>query len=147
LDDIESTITLMEDKLKILLVEDLDSDADLLIRHLKKKNISFCHLRVWLRDDYVKALNEFDPDLIISDNSLPQFDGMEAFRILKNENKNIPFILITGTVSEKLLTEFMKEGIDDCILKENLLRLSSAIENVINRKKIEKLYKGINVNK
>ena len=135
----------MEDSLKILLVEDSDTDADLLIRYLKKELIKFIHFRVWLKDDFEKALDEFNPDLIISDHSLPQFHGMEAFQILKNKKKNIPFILITGTVSEKLLTEYMKEGIDDYILKDNLLRLPSAIQNVVNKKKIENLHSKLSL--
>ena len=130
----------MNDRLKILLVEDLDSDAEILIRFLKREEISFVHHRVWKRGDYIEALDVFMPDLIISDHSLPGFSGMEAFHILKEMNKNIPFILTTGTVSEKLLTQYMKEGLDDYILKENLLRLPSAIENVLNKKKIENLH-------
>ena len=133
----------MEQLLKILLVEDLDSDEELLIRFLKKEKISFTHNRVWLREEYLKALNEYEPDLVISDHSLPLFSGMEAFHILKETKKNIPFILTTGTVSEKILTHYMKEGLDDYILKENLLRLPSAIENVINRKKVEKLHREL----
>ncbi len=126
--------------LKIVLVEDSDSDADLLIRFLKEEKIDFSYVRVWEINGFIKALSEFAPDLIISDHTLPQFNGMEAFRIMKNENKNIPFVLVTGTVSEKLLTQYMKEGISDYILKDNLLRLPSAIENVVNKKQIEKLY-------
>ncbi len=129
----------MENSLKILIVEDLDADADLLVRYLKNENIRFSFERVWLKEDYIKALKDFRPDLIISDHSLPAFNGIDAFHILKKENKDIPFILTTGTISEKLLTEYMKEGIDDYILKENLLRLPSSIENVINKKKIETL--------
>jgi len=131
---------MMVNTLKILLVEDSESDADLLIRDLEKAKIDFTYLRVWFKEDFIKGINEFNPDLIIADHSLPQFNGMEAFRLLKSENKNIPFILVTGTLSEKLLTEYAKEGIDDYLLKDNLLRLPSAIENVINKKRIEKLY-------
>jgi serine phosphatase RsbU (regulator of sigma subunit) len=133
----------MEQPLKILLVEDLDSDAELLVRFLKKENISFTYKRVWLREDYLKILDEYEPELIISDHSLPLFSGMEAFHLLKKTKKNIPFILITGTVSEKLLTSYMKEGLDDYILKENLLRLPSAIQNVVNKKKVEKLHREL----
>jgi serine phosphatase RsbU (regulator of sigma subunit) len=64
---------------------------------------------------------------------------MEAFRIVKNQNVSIPFILVTGTLTEKVLIEYSKEGVDDYILKSNLLRLPSAIEHVISKKKIEKL--------
>lgn len=130
----------MSNKLRILIVEDLDTDAEILIHFLKRENIDFVYERVWHEDDYIKALHAFEPDLIISDHSIPGFGGMEAFRILKGTKKNVPFILITGTVSEILLTRYMKEGLDDYILKENLLRLPSAIENVLNKKKIENLH-------
>lgn len=129
--------------LKILLVEDSQTDADLLIRFLKKETFDFTCLRVWDKNAFTQALEQTDYDLIISDQSLPQFSGMEAFRIVKNGNKNIPFILITGSVSEKLLIEFTKEGIDDYILKENLLRLPSAINHILSKKKIEQLHKKL----
>lgn len=133
----------MEGKLKILLLEDSETDADLLIRFLRKECIDFSHSRVWNREGFVSEMATKDYDLIIADHTLPQFSGMEAFRIAKIGNQNIPFILVTGTVSEKVLTEYTKEGIDDYILKENLLRLPSAIENVINKRKIEHLHKKL----
>ena len=86
----------MENVLNILLVEDEETDADLLIRFLKKE-INLSYLRVWDRDIFIKALEENEYDLIIADQVLPQFSGIEAFRISKD--KNIPFILITGSVS------------------------------------------------
>lgn len=132
----------MENLLNILLVEDEETDADLLIRFLKKE-INLSYLRVWDRDIFIKALEENEYDLIIADQVLPQFSGIEAFRISKT--KNIPFILITGSVSEALLTEYAKEGIDDYLLKNNLLRLPSAIKNVISKKKIEQLYQKLKI--
>lgn len=135
----------MKDVLKILLVEDNETDADLLIRYLKKENIDFSHSRVWDKDAFIIALKENRYDLIIADQVLPQFSGMEAFRIAKNENKDIPFILITGSVSEKLLTEYTKEGVDDYILKENLLRLPAAIKNVVSKKRIKQLHHKLEV--
>ncbi|OFY87641.1 MAG: hypothetical protein A3F72_13385 [Bacteroidetes bacterium RIFCSPLOWO2_12_FULL_35_15] len=133
----------MNNSLKILIVEDSETDADLLIRFLKKENINFSHSRVWNKDAFINALNENNYDLIIADHTLPQFSGMEAFHIAKN--KNIPFILITGSVSEKILTEYAKEGVDDYILKENLLRLPSAIVNVVSKKKIEQLHEKLEI--
>jgi serine phosphatase RsbU (regulator of sigma subunit) len=129
----------MDPKLKILLVEDSESDADLLIRFLKKQNIDFSYLRVWNKDMFINEIKINNYDLIIADHTLPQFSGMEAYRLSKSTNRNTPFILVTGTVSEKMLTEYAKEGIDDYLLKENLLRLPSAIEKVISKKKIEEL--------
>lgn len=135
----------MEKELRILFVEDSETDADLLIRFLKRENVNFSYSRVWSKSDFIIELKKNIFDIIIADHSLPQFSGMEAYRIAKNENKNIPFILVTGTVTEHILTEYAKEGIDDYILKENLLRLPSAIENVISKKKIEQLNRELEI--
>ena len=135
----------MKDILHILILEDSESDADLLIRFLKKENIIFNHTRVWDKNTFIEALHESNYDLIIADHSLPNFSGMEAYRIVKKSHNAIPFILVTGTVTENILTEYAKEGIDDYILKNNLLRLPSAIERVINKKKIELLSKKLEV--
>ena len=127
------------------MVEDSEADADLLVRFLTKEKIDFSHFRVWTKDAFVNALNYNEYDIIISDQSLPQFSGMEAFRITKQLNSTIPFILVTGTVSETLLTEFIKEGIDDYIFKENLLRLPTSIRHSISTKKIEHLHKKLEI--
>jgi sigma-B regulation protein RsbU (phosphoserine phosphatase) len=141
----ESGISFGSEKpFKVLLVEDMASDADLIIRFLKRENVPFTFLRVWDREAYVTGLDEFDPDIIISDCILPQFNGMEAFHILKEQNRTIPFVLMSGSISEKLLTQYMKEGIDEYILKDNLLRLPSAIEKVMNKNKIDKLNLDLN---
>jgi len=129
----------MGEILKILLLEDSDSDADLLIRFLRKHEINLSFTRISTKADFINALNNNNYDIIIADHSLPQFTGMEAFRIIKSENRKIPFILVTGTLNENTLTEYAKEGIDDYIMKDNLLRLPSAIEHVISKKKIENL--------
>ena len=130
----------MEDKLRILLVEDSATDADLLVTHLKREQVNFEHKRVWTKEDFVKTLYSFMPDVVIADHNLPGFNGMEIFELLKKDKINVPFILVTGSVSEKLLIEYAKEGIDDYILKGNLLRLPSAIESVVNKKKIVRLH-------
>ena len=82
----------MKITLNILLVEDSASDAILLIRFLKKEALDFSHSRVWTKDAFIQAIKENDYDLIISDHTLPSFNGIEAFRIVKKENKKIPFI-------------------------------------------------------
>jgi len=133
----------MSDQLNILFVEDSDSDADLLVRFLKKEGIEFISTRVWAKDAFINALQNNNFDLIIADHSLPQFSGMEAFHIAKDAHYLIPFILVTGTVTETILTEYAKEGIGDYILKDNLLRLPSAIEHVLSKKKIEELLKKL----
>ena len=128
----------MAGKLKILFVEDVLSDAELMWHEIEKSKISFSKIVVDKRADYLEYLNDFEPDLIISDYSLPQFDGMRAL-LLRNELAPlVPFILVTGSINEEIAVECMKAGADDYILKDNLSRLGPAIYNSISKKKLLK---------
>ena len=128
----------MAGKLKILFVEDVLSDAELMWHEIEKSKISFSKIVVDKRADYLEYLNDFEPDLIISDYSLPQFDGMTAL-LLRNELAPlVPFILVTGSINEEIAVECMKAGADDYILKDNLSRLGPAIYNSISKKKLLK---------
>lgn len=126
----------MNSQLRILLLEDTVSDAELIKRVLQKSDISFDSYRVDSKDTYIKALNDFSPDLVLSDHSLPQFDSISAFKILKEKSPHIPFILVTGSVSEEFAVECMKAGVEDYILKSSLVRLPAAINNVLSKNKI-----------
>lgn len=128
----------MEEKLKILFIEDVQSDVELVWHELEENNISFSKLLVDNRAEYLNGLKSFEPDLIISDFSLPQFDGMEALLIRNNTAPLIPFILVTGSVNEEVAVDCMKAGADDYILKDNLSRLGPAVINSINKIKILK---------
>jgi len=127
----------MEGQVRILLLEDSEMDEDLLVRHLKKEKIDFQYIRVWERNSFLDQLKKFAPDFVIADYSLPDFNGIEAFRLMKKEGFNLPFILLTGTISEKIIHQVVKEGIDDYLLKDNLLRLSNAIMNVVYKRQLE----------
>lgn len=127
----------MDNRLKILMIEDSESDAGLITIALKKANLVFEDLRVDCKEDFIEALNTFEPDMILSDHSLPQFNSLEAYSIFKQKNLKIPFILITGSVSEEFAVTCLHEGIDDYILKDNLTRLSTAIKNAFTKKELE----------
>ena len=124
--------------LRILLLEDSETDADLLVRHLRKEKIDFHYTRVLDKVSFSEQLKAFVPDLVIADFNLPQFNGIEAFQLMKREGFNLPFILVTGSISEKLINKLVKEGIDDYVLKDNLLRLPNAIMNIIHKKQLER---------
>lgn len=89
---------------------------------------------VYSRADYVSALDEFVPDVVLSDHLLPSFDSTEALKILTEKKLNIPFILVTGTVSEEFAVQILKEGADDYILKGKLTRLPSAIHRALEKR-------------
>src|SRR5579863_154742 len=123
----------MTQSFKILHIEDIRSDAELIERTLKKSGIEFEKLVVDTKEQYIKALDEFHPDVILSDHSLPAFNSLEALKILKQRGGNIPFILITATVSEEFAVSVMKEGASDYVLKDRLQRLPSAVINAVNK--------------
>ena len=128
----------MDTKLKILHLEDLQSDIDLVDRELKKGTFEFEKLVVSNRNDYEKALNSFQPDIILSDHSLPAFNSVEALKLAREMiYYDVPFILVTGTVSEDFAVEMMKKGIYDYILKDRIQRLPQAVLNAIEKKKTE----------
>ncbi len=127
----------MEPALKILILEDSTSDTDLIIRLLKKEGPHSEYRLAMNRTDFLLALEEFYPDLILSDNSLPQFDSTEALKIARHRVPNIPFILVTGTVSEEFAAGIIKLGADDYILKDRMARLPAAIEAVFKQRKAE----------
>src|SRR6476646_11449389 len=110
----------MDKKLKILQLEDLPNDAELVARELRKGNIAFESLVVDTREEYISALHTFAPDIILSDHSLPSFNSLEALNILKTLEHPIPFILVTATVSEEFAVTVLKEGAFDYILKDRL---------------------------
>lgn len=124
--------------LRILHLEDIASDAELVERALRKGGIVFEKLLVDNELAFVKALSEFGPDIILSDHSLPSFNSLAALKILKDKKVNVPFILITSTVSEEFAVNIIKEGASDYILKDRLQRLPNAVANAIEKYQSEK---------
>lgn len=127
----------MTKKLKILYLEDSSYDAEIVGRILKKADIDFSFILVDEQHDYKNALEKFHPDLILADHSMFQFNSFEALKIFKQTGLKIPFILVTGTVSEEFAVEILKEGADDYLLKDNLARLPNAIENALVKRRLE----------
>jgi len=117
----------MTDHLRILIVEDNDSDADLLQRELKRNGFNFTAQIVETREAYEAALEKFNPDIILSDYSLPAFNGVVAFTIKQKSSPDTPFIIVSGTIGEEKSIELIKSGITDYALKENLFSLTPKI--------------------
>jgi signal transduction histidine kinase len=124
----------MEKALKILMLEDLQDDVGLIERALNKQGLSFVSRRVDSREEFAEALTSFKPDVILSDHALPQFNSLEALSIVQQMSLNVPFILVTGTVSEEFAVSCLKQGADDYVLKSNMVRLPSAIQNALKQR-------------
>jgi two-component system sensor histidine kinase UhpB len=127
----------MSKPLKILHLEDMPADAELIERALKKSSLPFEKLLVSNREDFIKAFEEFKPDVILSDHSLPSFDSQEALKIVHEMGITVPFILVTATVSEEYAVNVMKEGAWDYILKDRLQRLPNAIISAMDKYNLE----------
>src|SRR6478735_5358880 len=127
----------MEKILKILMLEDVPEDADLIKRMLNKSGIEYEAKRVDTEKEFKEAIVNTKTDIILSDHSLPQFNSMEALKICQNLKSEIPFVLVTGTVSEEFAVNCLKEGADDYVLKSNLTRLPSAIMNAIKQREMK----------
>ena len=123
----------MNEQINILIVEDLVADAALIERELSRANIPFTSCRVETRDAFVRALRDFQPAIVLSDYSLPQFSGPEALRLLKETGSSAPFILVTGSLTEEVAVSCMKDGAHDYILKTSLTRLPSAIQSALEK--------------
>lgn len=114
--------------LKALVVEDSEVDEELLLRQLTKADYDVQSIRVQTAADMAKALAEREWDIILSDYAMPGFTGLDALRVLKESGRDIPLIIISGTIGEDVAVEAMRVGVDDYLMKGNLTRLAPAIE-------------------
>src|SRR4030042_2741870 len=127
----------MAEPVKILILEDMPSDVELAEREIKKTLKSYTLRHVETREDYLSALDKFQPDLVISDYSLPGFDGMSALRLLKERSLIISLIIFTGSINEDTAVECIKAGADNYVIKEQIKRLGSAILSALKQRKIK----------
>jgi len=133
----------MNKPINVLIVEDRATDAEMLVRELRRSGFEPQWKLVQTKDDYLAQLKN-SPDVILSDYSMPHFNGLEAAKILRGSGLNIPFILISGTVGEEVAVEAMKHGATDYLLKDRIARLGSAVRRGLKeaaehaeRKKLE----------
>src|SRR5688572_4442653 len=127
----------MKTSLRILSLEDDQDDFEFITETLERGGFAVAATRVYSREAFTDAMTAFRPDVILSDHALPQFDSTEALVISKAMLPQVPFILVTGAVSDEFAVKTLKLGADDYVLKSNLARLPSAIENALRQKEAE----------
>jgi CheY-like chemotaxis protein len=122
----------MDENLRILILEDRLSDVYLIEFELQEEGIAFISQWAETERDYVRALQEFSPDLILSDYDLPQYTGSLALVAAKKLCPEVPFILVTGAISDDdgLLSEILAQGARECVPKNHLERLAPAVMKV-----------------
>lgn len=114
-------------KLRILALEDNLQDRELIRSRLKEENIDCEMTFTARRNDFKTALYAGGFDLIFSDYSLPQFDGLSALQMVRSKDSDVPFILISGALGEEQAVESLKLGATDYVLKQRLARLGPAV--------------------
>ncbi|MCD4782954.1 MAG: response regulator [Candidatus Eremiobacteraeota bacterium] len=124
-------------KLRIIILEDLDLDAELMKIKLKREGLQFTSITVDSKENFQKALEEFSPDIILVDYKLPNYNGMEAMQFSLERYPDLPVIIVTGSINEETAVNCMKEGATDYVLKDSLSRLAYAVEGAIKKKRIE----------
>ena len=106
----------MKRELQILVLEDVPTDAELMERQLKNAGVDFVSRRVDDKASFLRELEQFPPDIILSDYSMPQFNGMEALELLQEQEKSVPFIVVTGSINEETAVKCIKSGAADYVL-------------------------------
>ncbi len=122
--------------IRVLLAEDVTADAELEIREIKRAGLRVSHRIVDSEKEFIRALREFAPDVILSDFSMPQFDGMDALRRARELAPGTPFIFVSGTLGEEYAIRALKNGATDYVVKSNLVRLSAAVERALAEAKV-----------
>jgi two-component system, cell cycle sensor histidine kinase and response regulator CckA len=118
---------MMQKKLKLLIVEDSENDAELLARAIRKGGYDLIYSRVDTREALRASLCEMW-DLIVSDHSMPRFSGVAALAMVREKCPDTPFIFVSGTIGEDIAVDAMRVGAQDYIMKGNLARLLPAID-------------------
>ena len=121
----------MDRILRVLLLEDAPSDAELEASMLKRAGIACVSRVVSSERDLLRELDRFDPDLVLSDFSLPGFDGMSALKLVRERRPDIPYIFVSGTMGEERAIDALRQGATDYVLKTNLARLAPAVTRAV----------------
>src|SRR5258706_224763 len=121
----------MDTEVRILFVEDSAEDAELEERELRKGGLMFQSMRVWTREDCDRALRGFNPDIIISDYSLQDMDGLAALEMAKQVCPDVPLIFVSGTIGEERAVDSLKRGATDYVVKGRLAGLVIKIRRAL----------------
>ena len=121
----------MSTPLKILFVEDVPTDAELEFRELRRGGLDCVMERAETNEEFLRKLDDFEPDVILSDFSLPAFDGLSALDIARKMRPDTPFLFVSGTIGEERAIESLRRGATDYILKTNLRRLVPAVRRAL----------------
>jgi two-component sensor histidine kinase len=122
-------------KLRVLILEDRTADADLMVHELRRAGFDAQWQTAQTREEYLAGLDP-PPDVILADYSLPQFDAPAALRLLQERGLDVPFLVVTGSLSEEVAVDCMKQGAADYLLKDRLTRLGPAVRRALEQARL-----------
>jgi len=122
----------MKQQVKLLFIEDTKHDVELALRTLKRDGLEVEWRRVETEAAMREALATFIPQAILSDYSMPHFDGLAALRLARDIAPDLPFIFLSGTIGEERAIEAMRSGATDYVLKDNIRRLGTAVKRALD---------------
>jgi DNA-binding NarL/FixJ family response regulator len=126
--------------LRVLMLEDSRDDAELIAQSLRRAGLKIATERVATRDEFMRALREFAPDVVLSDHSLSQFNAPAALDVLRALRPVSPLIVVSGALDAEMAVACVRAGAEDLVLKHSLDRLPQAIGAALAvRKRIEAL--------
>jgi PAS domain S-box-containing protein len=127
----------MTDKLRILILEDEANDADLILKELQRSTVNFSARHASTRADYLAGLDDFRPDVILSDYHLPDCNGLEALKLAQERAPHATFIIVTGSNNEETAVSCMTAGAADYVLKNHVSRIGAAIQSALEKRRAE----------
>lgn len=138
-------------ELRVLMLEDVATDAELIERALRKAGLRFKAMRVDRKASFERALDEFKPDIVLSDYNLPDINGLAALKIAQEKCPDVPVIEVTGALGDEAAVELVRTGAKDYVLKDRLARLPFAVQRALSeaeearrRKKAEEALRRLN---
>ncbi len=129
----------MDRALRVLILEDTPTDAELAQRELRKAGLEFVSEQVETRDAFVQALDAWHPDIVLADYKLPHFDGLTALELLRERSVELPFVFVSGTMGEEFAIETLHRGASDYVLKGHLAKLGPAVKRALQVAETQRL--------
>jgi PAS domain S-box-containing protein len=117
---------------RLLLIEDVADDAELIAAELRRAGLAFTSHRVDSEASLRQALRHFAPDVVLSDHSLPHFNARDALRVVQSERPQTPVIIVTGSLDEETAADYIKAGAADYVVKHHLHRLGPAVRRAMD---------------
>src|ERR1041384_3300595 len=127
-------------QVKILLLEDNPADAELIVDTLKRSDMNSSVTITDSSEEFIRRLSSDTPDIILSDHQVPGFSSLEALKLSKEKHPDVPFVLVTGMMTDEIAAKLLQGGADDYLLKDNLKRLPTTIRIALAKKRMENSY-------